>query len=321
MGCADVDALDTSPPTPSPDARLMRQERGNDSCLPGRQQAQQPRRLAAFLCLAATLLASCTQPQLATPPAPVVLHLAGSTSMQPLLHDLAAAYSASYPYVSFDFAEMGSTAGLEALRRGNADLALVSRELTPEEEVDPQSGKRLLAYTVIAQDGIALIVNERNPVRSLGQHELRKVFTAQVTDWADLGSPAGRITVVSREDGSATRTVFEELVMNGRPVTPMAIIMLGSQAVRDYVAAHEGAIGYVSIGYPGQGVTALAIEGVQPSRETIEDGSYPLTRPFLLVTLPNPSGQVTAFLQFARSVAAQAIVQRTYAGASSGIRR
>src|SRR5690606_7229509 len=121
------------------------------------------RRLAARLCAAALLLASCAQPQLAATPAPVVLHLAGSTSMQPLLGDLAAAYSQRYPNVSFDLASMGSTAGLEVLRRGNADVALVSRELLPEEGVDAASGKPLLAYTVIAEDAIAVIVNERNP--------------------------------------------------------------------------------------------------------------------------------------------------------------
>jgi len=294
---------------------------GPTACLSSQRWRRELHRLAALLCLASTLLTSCAQPQLATPPAPLVLHLAGSTSMQPLLRDLAAAYSERYPYVSFDFAEMGSTAGLEALRRSNADLALVSRELAPEEETDAQTGKRLLAPTAVAEDAIALIVNEMNPLRAVSLLELRRVFTGQVSRWDALGGPSMEITVVSREDGSGSRAVLEELMMNGRPVTPMALIMPGSEAVRDYVATHEGAIGYVSIGYVGQGVTAVAIDGVQPTRETIEDGSYPLTRPFLLVTLTNPSSAVTAFVQFARSVAAQAIVQRTYAGASSGIRR
>ena len=300
---------------------VHRSVRAPATCRSDRPRARRETWLVALLWLGAVLLSSCAQPQLAATPAPVVLHLAGSTSMQPLLRDLAAAYSERYPYVSFDFAEMGSTAGLEALRRGNADLALVSRELAPEEELDARSGERLLAYTVIALDGIAVIVNERNPLRSPGRPELRKVFTAQVTDWADLGSPAGAMTVVSREDGSATREVFEKLMMNGRPVTPMAIIMPGSQAVRDYVAAHEGAIGYVSIGYLGPGIAALAIEGVPPKRETIEGGSYPLTRLFLLASTPDPSQEVAAFLQFARSPAGQAIVQRTYRGAGSSIGR
>jgi phosphate transport system substrate-binding protein len=311
-----VNARDTSPPAPSPDAKQMRQERGDGRLL----VAVTRHWLAALLCLAATLLTSCAQPQLATPPAPVVLRLAGSTSMQPLLRDLASAYSARYQYVSFDFAAMDSTAGLEALHRGNADLALVSRELQPDEESDALTGKSLLAYTVIAEDAIAIIVNEKSPLRALSLYELRKVFAGQTSTWEELGG-SGAISVVSREDGSATRMVFEERVMQGHAVTPTAMVMPGSQAVRDYVATHEGAIGYVSIGYLGAGVAALAIEGVQPKRETIEDASYPLTRPFLLVTLPNPSSAVTAFVQFAQSVAAQAIVQRTYAGASSGIRR
>jgi len=237
--------------------------------------------------------------------------------MQPLLRDLAAAYSERYSYVSFDFAAMGSTAGLEELRRGNADLALVSRELAPEEETDTQTGNRLLAPTAIAQDAIAVIVNERNPLRSLGQHELRKLFTAQVTDWGELGSTAGEITVVSREDGSATRSVFEEQMMNGRTVTTMALIMPGSQAVHDYVATHEGAIGYMSIGYLGTGIAALAVEGIQPTRETIENGTYAITRPFLLVSTANPNEQVTAFVEFARSPAGQAIVRRTYGEATN----
>jgi ABC-type phosphate transport system substrate-binding protein len=95
-----------------------------------------------------------------------------------------------------------------------------------------------------------------------------------------------------------------------------AILFLYRDVLRREID-HEGAIGYVSIGYLGQGVAALAVEGVQPRRETIEDGSYPLTRPFVLVALPSASGEVTAFLQFARSAAGQAVVRRTYGGASS----
>ena len=321
----------------SPNARQMRKERKDGSilvamtgrrstaapttCLAGLPQTRRVHWLAALLCLAAVWLTACAQPQLATPHPPVVLHLAGSTSMQPLVRDLAAAYSERYSYVSLNFAAMGSTAGLEALRRGTADLALVSRELAPEEELDAQTGKRLLAYTVIAQDAVAVIVNARNPLRSLGQHELRKVFTAQITDWAELGSTAGGITVVSREDGSATRAVFEELMMNGRGVTPMAIIMPGSQAVRDYVATHERAIGYVSIGYLAPGVAVLAVEGVQPNRETIESGTYAITRPFALVSAPSPSQEVSAFVQFVLSPAGQAIVRRTYGRPSTGASR
>ncbi|MBC7260654.1 MAG: phosphate ABC transporter substrate-binding protein, partial [Chloroflexi bacterium] len=234
------------------------------------------------------MISSCSPPPL-TPHAPVLLRLAGSTSMQPLLRDLAAAYSEQHQYVSFDFSAVGSAAGIELLRRGNADLALVSRPLRPEEEYDNQTGKRLLAYTIIARDGIAIVVNESNPADSLTLYQVRKIFEGQILSWAELGSPAGDVLVVSREDGSGTRDVFEELVMRGYRVTTTALIMPGSDAMRDFVAAHEGAIGYLSMGYLGTGVTALALDNVLPNRETVEDGSYPLTRPFLLVSLPDPA--------------------------------
>ncbi|MBC7231627.1 MAG: phosphate ABC transporter substrate-binding protein [Chloroflexi bacterium] len=269
------------------------------------------------LSLAVALIGSCGQPP-PTPHGPILLHLAGSTSMQPLLHDLAAAYSERYEYVGFDFSAVGSAAGIELLQRGNADLALVSRRLRPEEEYDSQTGKRLLAYTVIAQDGIAIVVNEKNPLRSLTMYQVRKIFEGQILSWAELDSPAGDIQVISREDGSATRDVFEDLVMRGRRVTTTALIMPSSEAVRDYIAAHEGAIGYLSLGYLGPGIAALAIDNVLPSRETVENGSYPLTRPFLLVSLPDPEAQIVAFMQFARSPAGQAIVRRNYGGVRAG---
>ncbi|MGQ9493314.1 MAG: phosphate ABC transporter substrate-binding protein [Anaerolineae bacterium] len=264
--------------------------------------------------ISAVLISACGQP-LPTPHAPVLLRLSGSTSMQPLLHDLAAAYSQQHEYVGFDFTSVGSSAGMEMLRRGNADLALVARSLKPDEEYDSHTRKRLLAYTVIAWDGIAIVVNEQNPVRALTLYQVRKIFAGQIASWGELGGPGGEILVISREDGSATREVFEELVMRGRRVTTTALIMPSSEAVRNYVATHEGAVGYLSMGYVGAGIAALAIDGVLPNRQTVEDGSYPISRPFLLVSLPEPDAQVTAFMQFARSPAGQSIVGRAYGGA------
>jgi phosphate transport system substrate-binding protein len=244
--------------------------------------------------------------------------------MEPLLRDLAEAYSQRYPYVSFDVSSVGSSAGLEALRRGNAELALVSHKLLREEEYDSrrsgteyqaQNGQDLLAYSIIAQDGIAVVVHESNPLRELSLYQLRNIFDGQTASWDELGGPAIEITVVSREDGSGTRSVFEEAVMYGRWVTPTAVIMPGSAAVRDYVATHEGAIGYLSMGYLGPGIATMAIDKVRPERKTVEDSTYLLTRPFLLAFPAEPSAEVTAFSQFVGSPAGQAIVQRTYGGA------
>jgi len=263
--------------------------------------------------------------------------------MQPLLRDLAEAYSSRYEHVSFDFSPVGSSAGLEALRRGNAELALVSRRLLREEEYDSrrsgtdaesrrggmeylygsqaQTGQRLLAYSVIAQDGIAVVVHDSNPLRELSLYQLRNIFDGQTASWDELGGPATEITVASREDGSGTRTVFEEKVMYGRRVTPTAIVMPGSQAVRDYVATHEGAIGYLSMGYLGPGIATMAIDKVRPERKTVDDGTYPvgagwstypITRPFLLVSRVEPDAEVQSFMEFCQSPVGQAIVGRAY---------
>jgi phosphate transport system substrate-binding protein len=273
--------------------------------------------LLIYVLLLALLVAACSQSPGVTP-VPVLIQVSGATSMQPLLRELAAAYSERHSNVSFSFASVGSTAGIEMLQRGLAGLALVSRELLPEEEHDLQTGERLLSYSAIAHDAIAVVVNESNPLRELTLYQVRNIFDGRVDTWEELGSPVGDIVVVSREDGSGTRAVFEESVMYGRRMASTAVVMPGSEAIRDYVSTHAGAIGYLSMGYLDVGVTAVAVEGIMPQRQTVEDGSYWITRPFLLVSEPEPDAEVAAFMQFARSPAGQAIVRRTHASSSPG---
>jgi len=272
------------------------------------------RRLLALWAGFACLLISCAPAPVAPANAEpaVQLRLAGSTSMLPLVRELAAAYEARHPNVSCDIIGVGSTGGLELLARGQADLALVSRALEPDEAEDAQTGKRLLTAVAIAQDAVAMIVNERNPLRDIDPFDLRKLFQGRITDWADLGGLAGEITVVSREDGSATREVFEGGVMMDYPVSSGAVVMPGSAAVADYVAKHEGAIGYVSLGYVSPGVAALTIGGVRPERAAIQDGRYPITRPFLLVSPAATGVGATAFVQFAHGPVGLAIARRLY---------
>jgi phosphate transport system substrate-binding protein len=276
-------------------------------------------RIALTLMLLVALTTQCAQP--VAPHAPVLLRLSGSTSMQPLAHELAAAYSARNKYVTFEFSPVGSAAGLEALRRGSADLAMLSRELRPEEQNDLSTGQRSLVPTVIAHDAIAVIVHEKNPLRKLSPYQVRNLFEGQTLDWQELGGMPGAVLVVSREDGSGTRAVFEGLEMNGHRVTSMAVVMPGSEAVHNYVAQRDNAIGYVSSAYLGPGVAAVAIENVAPTRQTVEDGTYPFICPFLLVSRNSPPPEVAGFLQFAVSPAGQAIVRKAYGGADTGTRR
>ena len=257
------------------------------------------------LLLLLVLLVACGEP-VATPE-PVFLQATGSTAMSPLLSDLVAAFEESSPLISLEVSGLGTQFGLEAFRAGEADLALVS--WLPA-ELD--AGWRA---TAIARDAIAVVVHPSNPVKGLGLLQLQDLFGGRVYEWAGvLGSARalGTVQPVSRESGSGTRAAFEALVMEGREVTPRAILAPSSRAVIESVAQDPQAIGYVSIGYVTSEVKVLEVEGELPSPQTAQQGSYPLTREFWLVTADPPLEAAQDFVDFVLGQAGQQIVGRRY---------
>jgi phosphate transport system substrate-binding protein len=257
------------------------------------------------LLLLLLLLVACGEP-VATPE-PVFLQATGSTAMSPLLSELAAAFGESSPLIDLEVSGLGTQFGLETLRSGEADLALVS--WLPA-ELDP--GWRA---TAIARDAIAVIVHPSNPVDGLGLLQLQDLFGGRVYEWARvLGSARalGTLQPVSREAGSGTRAAFEALVMIEREVTPLAIVAPSSRAVIEYVVRDPHAIGYVSMGYVTSEVKVLKVEGELPTPQTAQQGSYPLTREFWLVTADPPLEAVQDFLDFVLGQAGQQIVGRRY---------
>ncbi|MDH7484704.1 MAG: phosphate ABC transporter substrate-binding protein [Anaerolineae bacterium] len=258
-----------------------------------------------YLSLAICLCACGTA---ATPPTtPVTLRVAGSTTMLPLLADLAAAYVEQHPHVRLHVEGGGSHVGLERLEMRETNLAACSW-LPPREENTPQP----YTATPIAWDGIAIVVHPDNAVDELTLLQVRHIYAGWTLDWQDVGGEARDIVIVSREDGSGTRAAFEQQVMGEEPVTLTAIVMPSSAAVVDYVARHQAAIGYVSMSYADPAsVKVLRIEGALPSPATVR-GVYHLSRPLYLVTPGRPSGEVRAFIDFALSPAGQAIVGKRY---------
>jgi phosphate transport system substrate-binding protein len=243
---------------------------------------------------------------------PVYLRIAGSTSMQPLIEDLAQAYTDQQEYVTVDVQGGGSRLGIALARENRIDIGTASRKPTAGEEKDPETGAKRLWWTAIAQDGIALVVHPQNAVGGLTLPQARDIFFGRILDWEEIGGIPGEIVVVSREDGSGTREVFEEMVMGQKRVTLTAIVMPSSEAVVEYLARHPTAIGYVSMGYLSSQVKALPVEGVSPTPEDIQSDAYPLTRPLYLLTGQEPTGEVKAFIEFALSPAGQAVVEQRY---------
>jgi phosphate transport system substrate-binding protein len=228
------------------------------------------------------------------------------------MEDLGQAYTEQREYVTVDVQGGGSRLGIALARENRIDIGTASRKPTAEDERDPETEAKRLWWTAIAEDGIALVVHPQNAVGGLTLPQARDIFFGRVLDWEEMGGIPDEIVVVSREDGSGTREVFEEMVMGDKRVTLTAIVMPSSEAVVEYVARHPTAIGYVSMGYLAPQVKAVPVEGMSPTPEDIQSGRYPLTRPLYLLTGQEPAGEVKAFIEFALSPAGQAVMEQRY---------
>jgi len=268
------------------------------------------RRLApavALLCIA-WLASACGTP-MATP-APVYLRVAGSTSLLPALHDLAAGYAARHPEVTVNVQGSDSSVGLRALRDGSADIAAVSWREPPQGEGAARDEEAGLDWHIVGRDGLVLIVHPQNTLGNVALDKARDLFAGRYATWAEAGGRGGEIQVVSREDGSGSRAAFEAGAMGGLPVTPLALVMPSSAAVVEWVAGHPNAIGYVSMAYITTTVQAVRLAGVEPAGRTVENGSYALSRPLYLVTRGPAEGAARGFVEFCLSPAGQAIVAK-----------
>ncbi|KPU45218.1 phosphate-binding protein PstS 1 precursor [Oxobacter pfennigii] len=226
--------------------------------------------------------------------------VAGSTSVQPYVEILAEEYMVLYPDAEVDIQGGGSSAGITAAQSGTADIGMSSRALNDEE--------KSLWYVEIAKDGLAVIVNPGNPIQNLSLEQIRGIYSATITDWSQVGGVNSRIHIITREEGSGTRSAFEELVMNKSEITPKAIVQDSNGAVRQLVADDPNAIGFISLGLVNERVKALHLEDVAATRENIMNGSYSLSRPFLYITNGQPTGSAKQFIDFSLSPEGQKLL-------------
>jgi phosphate transport system substrate-binding protein len=225
--------------------------------------------------------------------------LSGSTSLQPLAMKLAEAFRSEHPQVNIAVSGGGSSVGIREVSEGMVDIGMSSRELTPD---DPP----LLVHP-ICRDVVAIIVNPQNPLGELTIEQLAQIYAGEITDWSQVGGERGKITMISREEGSGTRACFEEKVMKGRNISPRSLVYNSNGTIRTKVARDAKAIGYVSLGYVS-GVKPVAIEGVEPTIDNCKSGDYPVVRRLLFLTCDEPEGVIKAFIDFCQGDAGQKVV-------------
>ena len=200
----------------------------------------------------------------------------GSTSMEKVIGALGEAYEQKTG-VTVTYNPTGSGSGIKAVGEGRCDIGLSSRALKDEEKA---SG---LTQTILAYDGIAIIVNPANPINDLSLEQIAKVYTGEITNWSELGGDDAEIVLIGREAGSGTRDGFESITGTSDACQYRQELTSTGDVITT-VAQNPNAIGYASLASVKDTVKALAVEGVTPSEETVKDGSYLVQRPFVLVT-------------------------------------
>ena len=200
----------------------------------------------------------------------------GSTSMEKVIGALGEAFQ-NDTGISFTYNPTGSGSGIKAVQEGRCDIGLSSRDLKAEEKEAGLSG------TVLAYDGIAVIVNPENPVADLSVETIAKIYTGEITNWSEVGGNDVEIVLIGREAGSGTRDGFESIT-DTEDACQYRQELTSTGDVITTVAQNPGAIGYASGASVKEPVKAVTVDGVAPTEATIKDGSYVVQRPFVLVT-------------------------------------
>jgi len=236
----------------------------------------------------------------------------GSTSMEKVIGALGEAFEGQNDGVTFTYNPTGSGSGIQAVREGRCDIGLSSRNLKEEETA---SG---LTATVLAYDGIAVIVHPDNPVADLDVETIGKIYTGELTNWKDVGGGDAGIVLIGREAGSGTRDGFESIT-DTKDACKYRQELTSTGDVITAVSQNPDAIGYASLASVTDSVKTLTVGGVAPTEDTVKDGSYVIQRPFVLVTKADTalSDAAQAFFDYVTSSDAAPLIAQAGAVAAN----
>jgi phosphate transport system substrate-binding protein len=225
---------------------------------------------------------------------------------------LAEEYRAARPGVSFEIAAEGSTTGLTAIIDGTAAIGMSSRRAKPA-EISAATAKGVrLKPIIVAYDGIAVVVNEKNPLAKLSKRQVEQIFTGDVTDWSALGGRPGKISIYTRNTSSGTYADWQEFAMRKRDYAKSSQKMAGNEQIAAEVSKNPDGIGYVGLAYiQAKGIKVVPIDGQLPTMEAVRMKKYPYARPTFYYTNGDATGEVATFIAFTLGEKGQAIVGKT----------
>ena len=236
----------------------------------------------------------------------------GSTSMEKVIGALGESFMANNQGTTFTYNPTGSGSGIKAVLEGRCDIGLSSRSLKDDEKAEG------LKETVLAYDGIAIIVHPDNPVNNLDLETIAKLYTGEITNWKDVGGNDAKVVLIGREGGSGTRDGFESITGTADKCRYRQELTSTGDVITT-VSQNPNAIGYASLASLKDSVKALTVGGVAPTEETVKNGSYVVQRPFVLVTKDGAALSETAqkFFDYATSADAAGIIAKAGAVAAN----
>ncbi|MDO5311184.1 MAG: phosphate ABC transporter substrate-binding protein [Clostridia bacterium] len=228
----------------------------------------------------------------------------GSTSMEKVIGYLSEAYMEENKNTKVTYNPTGSGAGIQAVSEGRCDIGLSSRDLKDDEA-------KTLDATVVAIDGIAVIVNPANAAEDLSVEQIAKIYTGEISNWKDAGGSDGAVVVIGREAASGTRDGFESITKT-KDKCKYNQELTSTGDVIQTVASNPNAIGYASLAAVKDSVKVLKVDGVAPSKETVQDGTYKIQRDFVMVTKKGEklSDDAQKFFDFATGKSADALIEK-----------